>query len=369
MKSEPIVARQPPFVYWTCLWLVGLSFAFVLIVTDIFNRDPGAPPGRDFANLYTAGKLALEGQAWRAFDVDVFRLEMRDVFGFFIQQNYSYPPHAMLLAAPIALLPYWPAFALWTAGSAALFYWAARPHMPFAPVLAVLTPAAALNMWNGHYGLLLGALWLFFFQSRGVRAGLIASLMTIKPHMGLFIGLTALRDWRTVAAACAATIALLGLSTWLFEPASWFGFISNTIGVQAEMLTRQSSEFYFRLMPSAYTAFGRDWSALVLQCLFAISAAVLLIRSRRIDPFALATATFLIVPYVFVYDMTVACLGFAIILWRDWCSLSKSEKTFLTLAFMTPNITMGLPALAPPILLLGLWVQTKRPDMREESPC
>ena len=78
------------------------------------------------------------------------------------------------------------------------------------------------------------------------------------------------------------------------------------------------------------------------------------------DPFALATATFLIVPYVFVYDMTVACIGFAILIWRDWGELSFGERAILTLAFLVPNITLGLPALSPPILLLALWVQTGR---------
>ena len=359
MDVEPTAGRRPPFVYWACLWLVGLSFALVLVFYDL-ARDSGAPPGRDFANLYTAGKLALEGRAWEAFDVDLFRIALRDVFGRFVMQNYSYPPHAMLLAAPLALLPYWVAFAAWTALSVGLFYKAARPHMPFAPALAVLTPAAALNIWNGHYGLILGALWLFFFANRGAKAGWIASLMTIKPHMGLFIGLTALRDWRTVAAAVAGTLALVAVSIALFEPASWYGFINNTLGEQTEILTRQSSEFYFQLMPSAYTAFGRGDLAIALQLIFGGLAAWLVIRSRRIDPFALATATFLIVPYVFVYDMTVVCLGFAIIIWRDWATLSKGEKTILTLAFLVPNITLGLPALAPPILLAGLWVQTKR---------
>jgi alpha-1,2-mannosyltransferase len=367
MTSDAISASRPPFVYWTCLWLVGLSFAFVLILQDIIAPDPGAPPGRDFANLYNAGKLALDGYAYRAFDVDTFRFGFLDLFGKFIQQNYSYPPHALLLAAPMAMLPYWPSFAVWTVVSVGLFYWAAKPHVPFAPALAVLTPAAAINIWNGHYGLLLGALWLLFFQMRGVKAGLIASAMTIKPHMGLFIAITALRDWRTVAAAVCGTIALVTLSIFLFEPASWYGFISNTFGVQMEMLTRQKNDFYFRLMPSAYTSFGRDGGAIVIHLLFAAVAAALVLRSRRIDPFAFATATFLIVPYVFIYDMTVACLGFAMILWRDWGKLGRSEKVVLTLAFMTPNLTLVFPPLTGPILLAALAVQTKADVLIQSS--
>jgi hypothetical protein len=217
-------------------------------------------------------------------------------------------------------------------------------------------------MWNGHYGLLLGALWLLFFRYRGsARAGVFAAVMTIKPHMGLFIALASLTRWRTLAVAAGCTLALIALSIWLFEPASWYGFFGNTVGVQTEMLTRGSGEFYFRLMPGAYTAVGGGAAGVALQILFAIGAIAILLRSRRMEPFALATATFLIVPYVFVYDMTVVCLGFALLLWRDWGDLSWTDKTILTLGFMAPNIPFILPALTPPILLGALAIQLRRP--------
>lgn len=312
--------------------------------------------------------MALDGHAYRAFDLDVFRLELLDTVGTLTVQNYSYPPHAMLIAAPFALLPYEWSFVLWSLLSLAFFYWAAKPDVEFAPILAVLTPAAALSIWNGHYGLVLGALWLLYFRflkERPVLAGLVASTMTFKPHMGLFVGLTALMNWRTFLAAIAGTGALILVSGWLFDWASWYGFIGQTIGTQTEILTRRADEFYFRLMPSAYTAYGRGTLAAIAQVAFAVAALVLVIKARRMDPFALATATFLIVPYVFVYDMTVVCLGFANILWRDWSHLGRWERIVLTLGFLSPAITMLIgqytPLLAPPILLAALYVQLRRP--------
>ena len=184
-------AAKPPFVYWTCLWLSGLAVVLVATAYDVLAPDLGTPPGRDFSNLYTAGKLALAGDAYRAFDLNTFRLALREFVGGLTLQNYSYPPHALFIAAPFALLPYGASFALWSALSLAFFYWAAKPYVRFAPILSILTPAAALNVWNGHYGLLLGGLWLLFFRNsdrRPIVAGLVASLMTFKPHMGLFIG-------------------------------------------------------------------------------------------------------------------------------------------------------------------------------------
>jgi hypothetical protein len=193
-KLIRISAARPPFVYWTCLWTSGVAVALVATVIDILKPGLNVPLGRDFSNLYTAGRLALHGQAYLAFDPNTFRLALLDIVGTLTPQNYSYPPHAIFIAIPFALLPYGLSFALWCLVSLAFFYWSAKPFVPFAPVLAILTPAAALNVWNGHYGLILGGLWLLFFRllkDRPVAAGLVASVMTFKPHMGLFIGLSA----------------------------------------------------------------------------------------------------------------------------------------------------------------------------------
>ena len=363
---ERTTAAKPPFVYWTSLWAFGITIALVAIALDLLRPALNIPPGRDFANLYTAGKLALEGRADLAFDVNVFRLALSEIVGTLSPQNFSYPPHALFIAAPFALLPYGVSFVLWSALSMSFFFWAAKSFVRFSPLLTALTPAAVVNVWNGHYGLLLGGLWLLFFkllQRRPMAAGLIASILTFKPHMGLFIGLSALSKWRAVAAAVMGTIALVGLSAWAFGPASWYRFIGQTVAVQVNILTRQEGLYYFQMMPSAFAAYGRSHTALLLQIMFAAAAIALLVRYRRVDPFAFATATFLIVPYVFVYDMTVACLGFAICIWNNWGSLSRGERAVLTIAFLIPVIAIGVShegtLIAPPILLAALYIQTK----------
>lgn len=366
-RDERETAR-PPFVFWTCLWGCGLAIGLVAILYDVLVPDLGVPAGRDFSNLYTAGKLALEGKAYEAFDADMFRLALRQTVGELTQQVYSYPPHAMFIAIPFALLPYDVSLGLWSLLTLIFFYWAAKPHVGFAPILSVLTPAAVLNIWCGQYGLLFGALWLLYFRflkDRPVPAGLIAGAMTFKPHLGLFIGLTALTNWRVLVTAIIAIAVLVLASAWAFGWAGWYGFISQNVGTHVGFLTQQSDDFYFRLMPSAYTAYGRDLISLIAQVAFALAALGLLIRSRRIDPFALATATFLIVPYGFIYDMTVVCLGFANLLWLEWRKLASWERLALALAFLSPGITMLFaiysPMLVPPILLAGLYIQTK-PD-------
>lgn len=367
MKARDSEPARPPFVFWVCLWGAGLAIGLVAILYDIFVPDLGVPPGRDFSNLYTAGTLALEGRAHEAFDADTFRLALRQTVGELTQQVYSYPPHALFIAIPFALLPYAASLTLWSLLTLVFFYWAAKPHVGFAPILSILTPAAVLNIWCGQYGLLFGGLWLLYFrhlQDRPLRAGMIAAAMTFKPHLGLFIGLTALTKWRALVVAVAGIAVLVLSSAWVFGWAGWFGFISQNVGTHVGFLTQQSDDFYFRLMPSAYTAYGRNSISLVAQIGFGLAALGLLIRYRQIDPFALATTTFLIVPYGFIYDMTVVCLGFANILWLQWSKLAAWERVALALAFLSPGITMLFaiysPMLIPPILLAGLFIQTRR---------
>lgn len=366
MKFEPVAAHRPPFVFWASIWLSAVAFILVATAYDIFAPRLATPPGRDFSNLWVAGKLALSGDAYRAFDPDIFRLAILENLNVLTLQNYSYPPHALFLAAPFALLPYGPAFVLWSVASVAVFVWAVRPYVPFPAWLAVLTPAACFNVWNGHYGLLLGALWLVYFrnlETRPIRSGLAAAAMTFKPHMGLFIAITALSRKRALLAAILGTLGLILLSALIFGASCWFGFIDTTVSQQTAVLTKKAGDFYFRMMPSAYAAFGRGPEAVAAHILFAGAAIVILARNWRVDPFLLATATFLIVPYVFVYDMTVACLGFAILLWREWGSLSLLKRAALTLGFFAPDIGLLYPPAAPLILLGAFYVQARQPGV------
>jgi hypothetical protein len=342
------------------MWAFGLYWVFRLAAQDFYSSTFDIPLGRDFANLYTAGKVAVEGATWRLFDLNAFRFEILDHVGKLTIQNYSYPPHALFIAVPFSFLPYQAAFIAWTLLGAAFFYWAARPLTPFAPVLAILTPAAAMNMWAGHYGFFLGGLWLLYFRwlsSKPVKAGIPAALLTFKPHMGLFIAATAFSSRKALLSATLLTLTILALSVAAFGLDSWAGFFTKTFGAQIEILNESAEVGYFKLMPSAYTALGRNEVAMVAQAIVAAAAILIVVKARKLDPFILSTATFLVVPYVFVYDMTVACLGFAIKIWNDWGELNPVERTILSVAFLTPCTNLAFPQISAPILLAALCIQ------------
>jgi hypothetical protein len=349
------------------LWLLGAVVAVVLLGSDILRPGLDRMIGRDFTNLWEGGKLVLAGEAGCAFDMNCFRIAQWRDLHMLALQNYSYPPFVLLLDAPFALMPYYLSLAVWTALGIAFFAWTARPYVPkgFSPVLAALTPAATINIWNGHYGFLLGGLWLLCFRaidSRPGRAGIYAALLTFKPHLGVMIAATVARKWQALLTAIAGVVALLAISSAVLGPETWRYFFLGTTAVQGDVLTRPGGEFYFRMMPTAYVTFGKGMPGVVAQTVFALAAIGLLLRHRRWDAFSAATVTFLVLPYAFNYDMTVACLGYAIMLYASWSRLSWPERLCLMLAFLSPEITyMSYLAWLIPFILLGaLHIQLTR---------
>ena len=88
--ANPSPSARPPFVYWTFLWIAGSLPACALFVHDFLSTKMGIRIGRDFTNMWTAGRMALNGDGAFAFDVNVFRLELLESVGILSLQNFSF---------------------------------------------------------------------------------------------------------------------------------------------------------------------------------------------------------------------------------------------------------------------------------------
>src|SRR5690348_17359648 len=64
--------------------------------------------------LPISGRLVIEHRPACAFDVSCFRDAMLGELHILTVQNYSYPPSALFVAIPFAVLPYYVALAVWT---------------------------------------------------------------------------------------------------------------------------------------------------------------------------------------------------------------------------------------------------------------
>jgi hypothetical protein len=92
-------------------------------------------------------------------------------------------------------------------------------------------------------------------------------------------------------------------------------------------------------------------------------AVVVIATIRRAPPMTLAllsaTATFVILPYAFNYDLTVVALA-ALVMW-DRADATPGTRAVALIAFIAPQIGMVMTAIGVPLLPIAvvalLWVQ------------
>ena len=357
-------------------WLLGCMFIVIFALRDYLLTENGVIGhsvywGRDFINVWTGGRLLAEGRTDILYDLRAYAETQRALFGDIGRHNYSYPPISFPIALAFGALPYGAALMLWLVSTGALFVVAARPFWPkrAGPAfLAALTPAALVNIWAGHYGFLIGALFLFgwrWLDEKPARAGLFFGLMAIKPHLAVLIPFVLLlrRDWTAIASA-AATVATLDLATmlvWGWQP--WHDFLFRTTGTQAEMI--DAGHMFFRLMsPSVATGalqLGLGWPvAILLQAASSLAVLALLALAvrrgvgRATLAMLVATGTFLFLPYSFNYDLTVVMIAALAMMTRDDPRLTSLR--FGVYGFFAPQVGMcALAILQVPAMPLMLW--------------
>lgn len=373
---------------WTVAWLAAFAFAALLFVQDAFTTvwlgpwpsiRGDAVWGRDFANLYTSGRLALEGKLAILYDIHAYRAYQDVLFDRALSaHNYSYPPPTLIYTWAFGLLPYPLALIAWLGLTGGAFAAAARPYLREAGLparLALIAPATLLNVWAGHYGLLIGALWLGAFHllpRRPVLAGILIGLMLVKPHLAILAPLILARrgEWGAFASAAATAAALAALSLILFGPELWRTYLGVTVGVQAGMVDDVGTLF-LRMMPTivpAVSAFGFPGAAWTVQLLGAAAAVGALLlwmpEDSRSAGLAGGVATFLVLPYAFDYDMTVPGLAALLIFARIGREAESGPSFALLLAFLLP-LTVHIFGLlhfpAPPLILAALLVLMLRP--------
>jgi len=120
-------SRQPPqliglFVPWRlCVYGFILAGVYAIFFVSLYRAgiwlidSGGAPIYTDFTGLWTVGAQALHGEAALVYDKVERVRAVRELVGpgFQLFFSYPYPPIYFLILAPLALLPYFQAFATW----------------------------------------------------------------------------------------------------------------------------------------------------------------------------------------------------------------------------------------------------------------
>lgn len=132
MFSSPQIVTPPARLSLTpglrmLLWLMAIFLGPVLILSDLMQLDgirltqARLVIGRDFFNLWSGDRLAVEGHLSILCDYAAYMSWQSSMVGPLDSYNYSYPPHSLFFAVPFGAIPYPLALALWTAMGVVFF--------------------------------------------------------------------------------------------------------------------------------------------------------------------------------------------------------------------------------------------------------
>jgi alpha-1,2-mannosyltransferase len=377
----------------------GAAIFLLIFIFDVRPWDLhdammiGAPIGRDFANFWIGGRLAIEGRLDILVDFDRYNDLL---FGLFHHNArglvFSYPPHILLLLVPFGALPFLPAVLIYSAGNLALLAAAARlfARERMLAFAACLSPAALVMVAVGHFGGLLAFLAVFILMHgarRPLLAGCCLALITIKPQFaaGLALFLLLVGQWRVVLAAIPATAILIALSVLAFGVDPWIGFFNWTLPFHAKLL----SDFQvgaFRTAISVYTTARMeglgDTAARALQLAYGLpflaAAAAVFVR-RGPGPRSIAFALFAVLamlPYTAIHDVAIVAPALAVALFvapgpkgdasRPFLALGAASALWFAPAFAIPFGQFALPLV--PVVILTAMALALAGEFRASAP-
>ena len=343
--------------------LVSLAILAYLLATSTGTLDSrGRPLGTDFSQVWTAGRMVLDGRAAEVWNWDSHRAVQQAVHGPRLAEWYGwhYPPPFLLVAAALASLPYLPALFVWQAATLLPFAWLIRRFTGRreAWLFVLAAPVTLICLMHGHNGFLTALLLgggLMLLEKQPFVAGLALGCLVYKPQFALVLPLLllALWNWRAIAGAAAASLALIGITLAIWGWPVWQAFI-DSLPLTQSVVIEQGRTGWEKIM-SPFSAV-RGWGASIefaylVQAVFtvaAIAATLWLARTARPDVrnAAVAAAVLISTPYVLDYDFVVLLAGLAF-LWRDaerhgWLGW---EKTALALVWLAPLVARNIAAL------------------------
>jgi Glycosyltransferase family 87 len=314
-----------------------LNLCFVLFVINavffptaffahwwIFDENGLGIP-TDFVNVWSAGKLVLDGHPAQAYDWDIQKQVQIAVLGQSYQGNFAwhYPPPFLFVASLLAHFPYAVAYIGWAAVSLVPYLAVMRGIVgrPFGLLLALAFPVVLTNTLVGQNGFLTASLiggTLYLMPARPVLSGICLGLLSYKPQYGLLFPLVliAASQWTVFFTAGAVAIAM-ALASWLaFGTESWQAFFHWMPMFSQAFLTEGRAPWGKMQSIFALVRYlgGTEPLAWVFQWIMSGAVAVLLAlmwRGRVSYPLkaaALATGALLITPYLFLYDMMVLAI-------------------------------------------------------------
>jgi alpha-1,2-mannosyltransferase len=369
LRDAPWLTRSRVVVYCGLLLAAYVLLIGWMLATSHGNLDSlGRPLGTDFANVWSSGRLVLDGRPADAFDPSLQAPYQQHLLGIEngIFYGWHYPPMFLLIAAALATMPYGLALFVWIASSGLAYLATIRMitgdsgiERKLVILAALAYPAVFANTMHGQNGCLSAALLgagLALLPTRPMAAGVLIGLLAYKPQYALLVpfALMLAGHWRAIASASATVLATVLVSLAAFGAQAWTAFFQFG-NFTRETVLESGAAGWFKLQgvfPAVRMLGGSVATAYTAQALAiaAIFAAVMWIWHAEIrhelKAATLILATMLATPYSFNYDTVL--LGPAIaFLVVDGLKhgFAGYEKSMLALLWLTPFVSRELTGL------------------------
>jgi arabinofuranan 3-O-arabinosyltransferase len=333
--SVPTIASEPGAI---SPWLLNVCFVLFVINAAFFPTayfahwwifdENGLGMPTDFVNVWSAGRLALDGHPAQAWDWDIQKQVQVAVLGQSYEGNFAwhYPPPFLFVASLLAHFPYAAAYIGWAVASLVPYLAVMRAIVgrPFGLLLGAAFPVVFTNTLVGQNGFLTASLiggTLYLLPTRPVLSGICLGLLSYKPQYGLLFPLVliAASQWTVFVTAGMVAVAMALVSWLAFGTESWQAFFHWMPMVSQAFLTEGRAPWGKMQSVFAVVRYfgGAEPLAWLFQWIMSGTVAVLLAlmwRSRISYPLkaaALAAGTLLITPYLFLYDLMVLAIAVA----------------------------------------------------------
>jgi len=283
----------------------------------------------DFVNVWSAGRLVLDGHPELAYDWELQKQVQVAVLGQSYEGNFAwhYPPPFLFIAGVLAHFPYGIAYFGWAAVSFVPYLAVMRAIVgrSFGLLLAAAFPVVFTNALVGQNGFLTASLiggTLYLMPTRPVLSGICLGLLSYKPQYGLLFPLVliAASQWKVFFTAGSVALALASLSWLAFGLESWQAFFHWMPMFSQAFLTEGRAPWGKMQSIFALVRYfgGTEQLGWLFQWIMSGTVAIVLAmmwRSRSISyslkAAGLAAGTLLITPYLFLYDLTVLAIAVA----------------------------------------------------------
>ncbi len=359
LREAPWLTRRRLAAY-SAITIAASAAMIVLALSGHGISDPrGRPVGTDFLSFWTVSWALQSGRqhliyiprALQALEETVLASKNTPLYA------WQYPPIALLIVYPLALLPYLYALFAWL-GAGLLGYlsvlWRILPR-PLVIWAGLAFPGVMVTIPHGQNAFLTVSLFgwgLLFLRERPVAAGVLLGVLTFKPQLGILapIALLAGGHWRAILSAALTIVALSAASLILFGPAIWSEFLAGAPFAR-DILNEGLVPYYKMQSVFAAVRLAGGSPALAYSVQAVVSAIVAALVAwawrRPADPdlksAALLCATPLATPFLLDYDLMLIAPA---ILWLAKKGIEGRplpwERTVLAAAAIAPFLSRPL---------------------------